>query len=157
MSEIKVDTITGKTTAGDVTITADGTVTMKLQDGIFKYWSNYDATNQVVDGSLNCSTVTDDSAGQFASNFINNFNNTIDDRCWFGSVWNTANDSATSTIISYTRGCMNIQQNWHGTSNRQAPSTSKVSYSVAYGATSASNGAAVDASANYSGMMGDLA
>ena len=37
MSEIKVDTLTGKTSAGDITVTSEGgAATMQLQQGLAK-------------------------------------------------------------------------------------------------------------------------
>jgi len=39
MSEIKVDTLTGKTSAGDITVTSEGgAATMQLQQGLAKAW-----------------------------------------------------------------------------------------------------------------------
>jgi hypothetical protein len=72
MSEIKVDTLTGKTTAGDITIT-NGTTTQKLQDGVVSTYSLYDQQNTAIDISLNISSVTDVSTGNYALNFSNNY------------------------------------------------------------------------------------
>ena len=42
MSEIKVDTLTGKTTAGDITVTSEGgAATMQLQQGLAKAWVGF--------------------------------------------------------------------------------------------------------------------
>ena len=68
MSEIKVNTLTGKTTAGNITVTSEGgAATMQLQQGLAKAWFtfNYTATQ----GSLNISTVTDEAPGHCFGNF----------------------------------------------------------------------------------------
>ena len=72
MSEIKVDTLTGKTSAGDITVT-DGSVTMKLQDGLAKCWTIFNGKNNVIANSLNLSSLTDLGTGQFKTNFSNSF------------------------------------------------------------------------------------
>ncbi len=77
MSEIKVDNLTGKTTANDITVTVGATQTQSLQQGLVKAWLfTTDKTTHVPDNSLNISTVTDNDAGRPESNFINNFSNT---------------------------------------------------------------------------------
>ena len=40
MSEIKVDTLTGKTTANDITVTIGASATMSLEQGLAKVWAN---------------------------------------------------------------------------------------------------------------------
>ena len=69
MSTIFVDTLTGKTTAGDVTVT-DGSVTMQLQNGLVKCslsgdFSGGSTTGASVLRSLNISSVTDNGVGQY--------------------------------------------------------------------------------------------
>ena len=62
MSEIKVDTLTGKTSAGDITVTSEGAAaTMQLQQGLAKAWMSLNASaNPVaIRGSFNISSVTD--------------------------------------------------------------------------------------------------
>jgi len=72
MSEIKVDTLTGKTSADDITVT-DGSATMKLQDGLAKCWTIFNGQNNVIANSLNLSSLTDLGTGQFKTNFSNSF------------------------------------------------------------------------------------
>ena len=73
MSEIKVDTLTGKTSAGDITVT-DASVTFKMQSALNKMWVSYDGINNSVFDSLNIASVTDVATGQYRYNFSNNFN-----------------------------------------------------------------------------------
>ena len=65
MSEIITNKLTGKTAAGDVTIT-DGSVTQKLQDGLAKVWVNFNGTGTIATrDSLNVSSLTDEGTGQY--------------------------------------------------------------------------------------------
>ena len=67
MSTILVDNLTGKTSAGDITVTSEGgAATQSLQQGLAKAWIDYKgtATNAVQD-SLNISSVTDNGTGDY--------------------------------------------------------------------------------------------
>jgi len=82
MSEIKVDTLTGKTTANDITVTAGATATMSLEQGLSKCWVNFDgtvdsdpATLAGVAESLNVSSLFDVDVGRYYANLVNNFTN----------------------------------------------------------------------------------
>ena len=77
MSEIITDKLTGKTSAGDVTITSEGgAVTMQLQQGLLKAWINVDGTGTAGSrDSLNHSSLTDVAAGHYQNNFANVFAN----------------------------------------------------------------------------------
>ena len=61
MSEIKVDTLTGKTTAKTVTVTVGATATQSLEQGLAKAWVYFDTNDSppVRDGSFNVSSLTD--------------------------------------------------------------------------------------------------
>lgn len=72
MSEIKVDSLNGKTSAGNITIT-NGTITQKLQDGVVSTYSLYDQQNNAVDMSINVSSVTDSATGRYGLNLSNNY------------------------------------------------------------------------------------
>ena len=102
MSEIKVDTLTGKTSAttvtgpdlfktdelqgktsaGSITVTGEGgSATMQLQQGLAKVWANFhqDGT-QSIDGSINISSITDGGVGESSfgiSNALSNGNDNI--------------------------------------------------------------------------------
>jgi hypothetical protein len=48
MSTILVDNLTGKTSAGDITVTSEGgAATMQLQQGLAKAWVNFNGTGTV--------------------------------------------------------------------------------------------------------------
>ena len=72
MSEIKVDNLTGKTSAGDITVT-DGAATFNMQSGLNKMWVAYDGINNSIFSSLNVASVSDNATGNYTYNFSNNF------------------------------------------------------------------------------------
>ena len=77
MSEIKVDTLTGKTSAGDITVTSEGgAATMQLQQGLAKAKVSYDGNNNTVRSSFNTSSVADTATGRYYWNNSNAFADT---------------------------------------------------------------------------------
>jgi len=68
MSEIKVDTLTGKTSAGDITVTSEGgAATMQLQQGLTKAWVSFNGTGTLsVFDSFNQSSTTDNGTGDYS-------------------------------------------------------------------------------------------
>jgi len=80
MSEIITDKLTGKTSAGDVTITSEGgSATMQLQQGLAKAWCCLTSTTNGGSGTVslldshNLSSFTDRATGDYTNNFSNNF------------------------------------------------------------------------------------
>ena len=70
-SQLKVDTITGVTTAGSIVVTGEGnSTTTNLQQGLAKIWCNADQTGTVRD-SLNISGITDEGTGDVTFTFSN--------------------------------------------------------------------------------------
>ncbi len=78
MSEIKVDTLTGKTTAKTVTVTVGATVTQSLEAGLIKAYSEQDNTSpNPANKSLNHSSITDTTTGHKIHNFTNAFSDIV--------------------------------------------------------------------------------
>ena len=77
MSEIKVDNLTGKTSAGDITVTSEGgAATQSLQQGLTKAWVNFNGTGTVaVRDSLNTSSISDSGTGKYSYNGSSSFSN----------------------------------------------------------------------------------
>lgn len=71
MSEIKVDTLNGKTSAGDITVTVGASATQSLSDGIAKSWCSTDG-DSTVNNSHNISSTTDNADGDNTFTFTNN-------------------------------------------------------------------------------------
>ena len=78
-SQLKVDTITGVTTAGSIAVTGEGnSTTTNLQQGLCKAWASLndaDTGSPALLDSFNSSGFTDSGTGHFKINFTNSFNN----------------------------------------------------------------------------------
>ena len=77
-SQLNVDTIKGKSTAGSITIQGEGSKTTNLQQGLLKFWMQHrgDLTTANIQDSFNSSTVTDIGTCVNNTNFTNSFANT---------------------------------------------------------------------------------
>lgn len=76
MSEIKVDDLTGKTSAGDITVTSEGgAATMQLQQGLAKMWATINQSSFSILDSINVSSASDDGTGVFTVTRSNNMSN----------------------------------------------------------------------------------
>ena len=77
-SILKVDTLTGVTTAGSISVTGEGnSTTTNLQQGLCKAWAHFDGVSStvVIDDSLNISGATDNGTGNYTMNFSNSMGN----------------------------------------------------------------------------------
>jgi len=76
-SELKVNKLTGVTTAGSISVTGEGnSTTTNLQQGLAKAWVNIDGSGTVsFQGSFNTSSLSDDGTGLYTSSFSNDFGN----------------------------------------------------------------------------------
>ena len=76
-SQLKVNTLSGVTTAGSIVVTGEGnSTTTNLQQGLAKVWANVDqlGTANIVD-SLNMSGITDNGTGDLSVAINNNMAN----------------------------------------------------------------------------------
>ena len=74
MSTILVDNLTGKTSAGSITVTSEGgAATQSLQQGLAKAWISMTSA-AVLQDSLNVSSAADNGTGDYQVNFSNNMN-----------------------------------------------------------------------------------
>lgn len=75
MSEMIVNKLTGKTSAGDIDVVSEGgNATMQLQQGLAKSWIKFTGTGTVaINGSLNVSSVDDNGTGNYDVNYSNLF------------------------------------------------------------------------------------
>ena len=69
-SILKVDEMQGVTSAGDITITGEGTATMQLQQGLCKMWVQHNAGTAVLD-SNNVASLTDSGTGDYNVTYTN--------------------------------------------------------------------------------------
>jgi hypothetical protein len=72
MSELITDKLTGKTTAGDITVTSEGgAATQSLQQGLIKSWINFNGQNTVaVRQSFNATSLTDNGEGRYQYAYV---------------------------------------------------------------------------------------
>lgn len=139
MSEIITNKLTGKTSAGDVTITSEGgAVTMQLQQGVAKAWVNFDATGTpAARDSLNFSSITDNSAGDFTLSWSNSMDN--------------GNYSVTGMTENFTiSASSNVVL---GVKNSTLPASSSVNLTTARAGSSST----AEMSFNSASIFGDLA
>tara|TARA_R100000773_G_C4136154_1_gene64768 strand:+ start:180 stop:572 length:393 start_codon:yes stop_codon:yes gene_type:complete len=73
-SVLKVDTVTGVTTAGSIAVTGEGnSTTTNLQQGLAKHWTQFNQqSTQTLNDSFNCSAITDNGVGSTVLTFANN-------------------------------------------------------------------------------------
>ena len=76
-SQLKVDTLTGVTTAGSIDVTGEGnSTTTNLQQGLAKFWVHFNGTGTIAtQDSFNQSALTDNGTGEYTSTFSNNMAN----------------------------------------------------------------------------------
>ena len=81
-SQLKVDTLTGVTTAGSIDVTSEGnSTTTNLQQGLCKAWVNFNGTGTSAgatitpNDSFNTGSITDVATGDYTHAFTNNFVN----------------------------------------------------------------------------------
>ena len=70
MSTILVDNLTGKTSAGSITVTSEGgAATQSLQQGLAKCWVNFNGPGTVaIRDSFNTASITDNGTGDYTTN-----------------------------------------------------------------------------------------
>ena len=76
-SILKVDSLTGVTTAGSISVTGEGnSTTTNLQQGLAKSWANFngEGTAAILD-SMNTASLTDSGTGTFSITFTNAMGN----------------------------------------------------------------------------------
>lgn len=77
-SILKVDTITGVTTAGSIAVTGEGnSTTTNLQQGLAKSWCYISSNGSTLSDSLNIGSIADNGTGSYQANFTNNMNNVL--------------------------------------------------------------------------------
>ena len=92
MSEIKVDTLTGKTTANDITVTVGATATQSLEQGLAKCWIRFNGTGTIaINDSFNVSGIVDGGSGIYSVTINNDMAN--DDYAYYGF---SSRDASTS-------------------------------------------------------------
>ena len=102
-STLKINTLTGVSTAGSIAVTGEGnSTTTNLQQGLCKAWFNANGTGTAATlNSFNISGITDNGSGSLTHAFTNNFANVnlavgLGMLAYSPSVSSTAVDSITT-------------------------------------------------------------
>ena len=76
-SILKVDTLTGVTTAGSISVTGEGnSTTTNLQQGLAKAWANLNGTGTIaLQDSFNCASAVDNGTGSYTYNWSSSLGN----------------------------------------------------------------------------------
>jgi|TARA_Y100000289_G_scaffold65917_1_gene80675 hypothetical protein len=76
-SELKVNTLTGVSTAGSIAVTAEGnSTTTNLQQGLAKVWVDYSGSGTTYNDSFNSSSATDNGTGDYTFTLTNSMGST---------------------------------------------------------------------------------
>jgi len=144
MSTLKADTIQS---------TSGGAATLTKQEAT-KFWVTYDAVSQATRGSLNQSSLTDETTGRFHSSFTNAFSSSTD-KCAVTDCYNSDNDTGNHTGASRGGNSTNVGTSTNGTF--RALSASEIQYFCNFNANASSDGSADEFKAHYVMVVGDLA
>jgi hypothetical protein len=76
-SLLKVDALTGVTTAGSISVTGEGnSTTTNLQQGLAKAWITFSGNGSTIRDSSNIASLVDDGSGKYSYNFTSSISNT---------------------------------------------------------------------------------
>ena len=145
-SVLNVDTIAAKNGTSPVGLLKADTV---------KFWTNYDAVNQITRGSLNQSSLTDESVGNFFSTLINSMSG-AEDKCVQCTASNSDTTGGGGSVAGSGRG-IDCAYGSHVTSEGRAFATNELQFSSNFGATASSNGSFDDLVSTNVTVIGDLA
>ena len=114
-STLKINTLTGVTTAGSIAVTGEGnSTTTNLQQGLCKAWSNYNqsTSNEAIADSFNVASISDDAEGFHTVNFTSAMSNTnysvsvyfrrnTDSNSGGGNITSNSTDSKTASAMKF--------------------------------------------------------
>jgi len=101
-STLKINTLTGVTTAGSIAVTGEGnSTTTNLQQGLCKGWCNWtQVSTQTVRDSFNISGITDGGTGKTTLSINNDMSNSD----WAGSMYQNGHNSTSNWDNHYAGG-----------------------------------------------------
>tara|TARA_R110000824_G_scaffold62764_1_gene165924 strand:+ start:342 stop:794 length:453 start_codon:yes stop_codon:yes gene_type:complete len=100
-SVLKVNTLTGVTTAGSIVVTGEGnSTTTNLQQGLAKASCLFDQTAPAIDASFNTASLTDTSAGKGIVNWTNNMGGALTYSCTTGITNGNNNHPYLNAILA---------------------------------------------------------
>ena len=116
-SILKVDTLTGVTTAGSISVTGEGnSTTTNLQQGLAKHWGWFDTnTSNTVRNSFNNASLTDNGTGNYTVTATNAFANIYSCvGCCTGSASDPNVSGQSGAIYSSTTAATFATQDYNG-------------------------------------------
>ena len=149
-SQLNVDTIKGKSTEGSISIQGEGSKTTNLQQGLCKHFNFYNQTSETVFDSFNQSSVTDNTGGDYVSNFTNSFSNVN-----YGSTGIAQRQNSTGRGGNFIMIDTQLNSS-DALDNGIALATGSRAYLTGFGATAAANGGHQDQMSSVA-SHGDLA
>ena len=102
-SELKVNTLTGVSTAGSIAVTGEGnSTTTNLQQGLAKSTIHYDQDNNTIRDSFNVSSNADSAAGLWTYTVTNAYSNIYWQPAWTSAAaFAQINAANTTTVGSF--------------------------------------------------------
>ena len=92
---VQINQLRGIDTAGSITVQGEGTATTNLQQGLAKYWIDYNkSSNNNVEDSLNSSSITDNGVGDTTLTFTNNMSSSA-----FSAIVDNCNNTVGNSNI----------------------------------------------------------
>ena len=165
MSEVILDTITGKSTAttitigstpvvsasaNSMTIRGEGTAQTSIQQGLCKAWTSVNSNGTFsTHDSFNQSSATDNGSGDHTTTYTNSFSSAKGSPC-LGHTSNVINN--TTTVSGADRAGTHISQHQGLTQ-----ATGSYTFQVYYGSEYTSGGNFTDLDAVWVARLGDLA
>ena len=149
-SQLNVDTIKGKSTEGSISIQGEGSKTTNLQQGLCKHFNFYNQTSETVFDSFNQSSVTDNTGGDYVSNFTNSFSNVN-----YGSTGIAQRQNSTGRGGNFIMIDTQLNSS-DALDNGIALATGSRAYLTGFGSTAAANGGHQDQMSSVA-SHGDLA
>ena len=106
-SQLKVDTITGVTTAGSISVTGEGnSTTTNLQQSLVKVWAKFNGSSFGELDSFNVSSFTDSGTGNYTVNINNDFSNANHASIESSGAYHAINDAG-NAAGTLNIGCFN--------------------------------------------------
>jgi hypothetical protein len=105
-SQLKVDKLQGRTTAGSITVTSEGTsVETNLQQGLCKAWVHHDQEgSHDIDDSFNMTSIADSAVGRTTYTLTNNMANATYPTPF--QAWDSAK------FLGYSQGFSKTTSSW---------------------------------------------
>jgi hypothetical protein len=123
-SLLKVDSLTGVTTAGSISVTGEGnSTTTNLQSGLVKCLSRFNSSTNAVIGSFNQSSRTDDGTGLSTTSFTNNMGNAnyfANTHCSVTAAPTTGHGAFCDSAYSETTSSVGLAYGYSGSSSGTA-------------------------------------